>query len=141
MRHLWVLLLLVATPGFAQEACDDVWFTRNLHFDRAGYCFGSPLGQAVFDNSNCIGKDVTLAPDAKRQIDEIRRIEALHGCNVDTNRSFLAIPDLPIPDSDREVIWPLFWKHRGGFFAAHLDCRREPMAWRVEQSIPVQSPK
>src|SRR4051812_17534072 len=26
-----------------------------------------------------------------------------------------AIAVLPIPDTDREMIWPLFWKHRGGF--------------------------
>ncbi|MEM9416650.1 MAG: NUDIX domain-containing protein [Planctomycetota bacterium] len=46
------------------------------------------------------------------------------------------IADLPIPETDRDVIWPLFWKHRGGFFAAHIDCTQEPMAWSVEQSIP-----
>lgn len=47
-----------------------------------------------------------------------------------------AIDGLAIPDSDREVIWPLFWKHRGGFFAAHLDCTVTPLDWRVEQSHP-----
>lgn len=45
-----------------------------------------------------------------------------------------AIDGLAIPASDREVIWPLFWKHRGGFFAAHLDCTVSPIAWSVEQS-------
>jgi 8-oxo-dGTP diphosphatase len=47
-----------------------------------------------------------------------------------------AIDDLPLPDSDRRVIWPLFWQHRGGFFAAHLDCTTEPFTWRLEQSHP-----
>ena len=47
-----------------------------------------------------------------------------------------AIVGLPIPESDRDVIWPLFWEHRGGFFAAHIDCRHEKMAWRLEQSLP-----
>jgi len=40
---------------------------------------------------------------------------------------------LPLPRTDREVIWPLFWAHRGGFFAAHLDCRGGGLRWRVEQ--------
>ncbi|XAL98161.1 NUDIX domain-containing protein [Phycisphaeraceae bacterium D3-23] len=45
-----------------------------------------------------------------------------------------AIPELAIPESDREVIWPLFWQHRGGFFAAHLDCTGSRIAWTLEQS-------
>ena len=31
------------------------------------------------------------------------------------------IADLPMPATDLHVIWPLFWRHRGGFFAAHID--------------------
>ena len=30
---------------------------------------------------------------------------------------------LRIPDTDREKIWPWFWSHRGGFFAAHCQCQ------------------
>ena len=30
-----------------------------------------------------------------------------------------AIPSLKLPQTDREKIWPWFWEHRGGFFAAH----------------------
>lgn len=44
-----------------------------------------------------------------------------------------ALDALPIPETDRQVIWPLFWKHRRGFFMAHIDCRTTPMTWRVEQ--------
>ena len=44
-----------------------------------------------------------------------------------------AINALPIPETDRGVIWPLFWQHRGGFFAAHIDCTTDPMRWRLEQ--------
>jgi 8-oxo-dGTP diphosphatase len=44
---------------------------------------------------------------------------------------------LPLPETDREQIWPLFWRHRGGFFAAychvHPDGRRE---WTLEESRP-----
>ena len=46
------------------------------------------------------------------------------------------IAGLNLPESDREVIWPAFWRHRGGFFAAHLDCGDGPMTWRMEQSHP-----
>ena len=44
--------------------------------------------------------------------------------------------DLPIPLTDREQIWPLFWSHRGGFFAAN--CRLGPDGqchWKVEESV------
>ncbi|MEX0886028.1 MAG: NUDIX domain-containing protein [Phycisphaeraceae bacterium] len=40
---------------------------------------------------------------------------------------------LPIPETDREVIWPLFWRYRGRFFTAHIDCRGGELRWRVEQ--------
>jgi len=44
-----------------------------------------------------------------------------------------AIAGLSIPESDAEVIWPLFWKYRGRFFAAHIDCTAEGMRWRLDQ--------
>jgi 8-oxo-dGTP diphosphatase len=44
-----------------------------------------------------------------------------------------AIAALPIPDTDRSVIWPLFWRYRGRFFSAHIDCRGEGLRWRLEQ--------
>lgn len=40
---------------------------------------------------------------------------------------------LNLPQTDREVIWPLFWRYRGGFFAAHIDCQATRMRWRLEQ--------
>jgi 8-oxo-dGTP diphosphatase len=45
-----------------------------------------------------------------------------------------AIADLPIPQTDRQIIWPLFWQHRGGFFAAHIHCHGGHLSWRLEQS-------
>ena len=44
-----------------------------------------------------------------------------------------AIADLPIPDTDRKVIWPLFWRYRGSFFAVHIDCTTQPLTWQLEQ--------
>ncbi|MEM6257125.1 MAG: NUDIX domain-containing protein [Planctomycetota bacterium] len=46
------------------------------------------------------------------------------------------IEALPIPETDRSVIWPLFWQNRGGFFAVHIDCTSEPLRYRVEQPAP-----
>ena len=44
---------------------------------------------------------------------------------------------LPLPGTDREQIWPLFWQHRGGFFAAHCRCTKgAPDEWILEQSNP-----
>lgn len=47
-----------------------------------------------------------------------------------------AIHDLPIPPTDREQIWPLFWQHRGGFFVAHCQCSDDGNQWSIEQSLP-----
>jgi 8-oxo-dGTP diphosphatase len=42
---------------------------------------------------------------------------------------------LPIPRTDAEQIWPLFWRHRGGFFAAHCRCRADGAhEWTAEAS-------
>jgi 8-oxo-dGTP diphosphatase len=46
-----------------------------------------------------------------------------------------AIEGLALPATDREQIWPLFWRHRGGFFAAHCHCRgRRSHQWTIEES-------
>ena len=48
-----------------------------------------------------------------------------------------AVRRLRLPRTDRERIWPLFWRHRGGFFAAH--CRTQPdgrNTWLLEESSP-----
>lgn len=42
---------------------------------------------------------------------------------------------LPLPETDRQVIWPQFWAHRKRFFAAHIACEGPEMAWRLEQSF------
>ena len=46
-----------------------------------------------------------------------------------------AIAALNVPPTDREMIWRLFWRHRGGFFAAH--CHTHPgghNTWTIEAS-------
>ncbi|HNQ88530.1 MAG TPA: NUDIX domain-containing protein [Verrucomicrobiota bacterium] len=46
-----------------------------------------------------------------------------------------SIEALRLPATDREQLWPLFWTHRGGFFAAH--CHTHPGGqndWTIEES-------
>jgi 8-oxo-dGTP diphosphatase len=42
---------------------------------------------------------------------------------------------LNLPQTDRDQIWPLFWRHRGGFFAAHCHCHPDGRdVWKIEES-------
>jgi 8-oxo-dGTP diphosphatase len=46
------------------------------------------------------------------------------------------IGSLNIPQTDREQIYPWFWKFRGGFFAAHCHCHPDGRNdWTLEESI------
>ncbi len=44
------------------------------------------------------------------------------------------VADLPIPRTDREVMWPLVQSHRGGFFTVHIEWSREGIAWTLNES-------
>lgn len=45
-----------------------------------------------------------------------------------------ALANLKLPQTDAESIWPLFWQHRGGFFAAHCHCHEGGRNnWTVEE--------
>jgi 8-oxo-dGTP diphosphatase len=47
------------------------------------------------------------------------------------------VSTLSIPRSDSECIWPWFWQHRGGFFAAHYHCHESgKFDWSLEESRP-----
>ena len=129
MKRLVLLLALFATPAAASDVCDDLWFTRNLIMDRAGYCFGSALGQAVFDNGNCIGKSVSLSAQLQRQVAEIRELERLIPCKVDTSRTRLDLPDLEtrrklvdLPVRDEFESGCIGWQRdRSPLYAGHDD--------------------
>lgn len=50
-----------------------------------------------------------------------------------------AMAKLNLPQTDREQIWPLFWRHRGGFFAAHCHCYADGRnEWALEESRSTQ---
>jgi 8-oxo-dGTP diphosphatase len=44
------------------------------------------------------------------------------------------VEKLPIPETDRAVMWPNVCKHRGGFFMVHIDCAEQPMRPRIVES-------
>lgn len=47
------------------------------------------------------------------------------------------LESLRLPQTDRERIWPWFWRHRGGFFAAHCHCHPDGRNdWILEESRP-----
>jgi hypothetical protein len=90
------LALTVAAPALGYDICDDLWLSRNHLFDRAGYCFSSPLGQAVFDNAGCTGTDVALPASDAEMLDHIRTMEAELGCAVDTTRTMLDVENVSL---------------------------------------------
>ncbi|MHC4210978.1 MAG: NUDIX hydrolase [Planctomycetota bacterium] len=45
------------------------------------------------------------------------------------------VPGLPIPRTDREIMWPLVQAHRGGFFVVHIDWSATDMTWTVHESV------
>jgi len=47
-----------------------------------------------------------------------------------------ALKELPLPPTDREVIWPLAMDVGLGFFSVHIDCRGETITHRIDERIP-----
>jgi 8-oxo-dGTP diphosphatase len=66
------------------------------------------------------------------------RLTALPPAHREGDFAFFAaeeIASLPIPKTDLEQIWPLFWRHRGGFFSAHCRCLDGTrQQWTLEES-------
>lgn len=42
---------------------------------------------------------------------------------------------LPIPVTDRDVMWPQVQAHRGGFFTAHIDWADDGIHWTLHESV------
>ncbi|WP_264210302.1 DUF4453 domain-containing protein [Leisingera thetidis] len=93
MKSLVFAFSLLAFPVLASDACHDLWFTRNAVIDRAGYCFGSPLGQTIFDNRGCTGKSVSLPPQAERVVALVKEMETRFGCRVSNKQTYLNLDD------------------------------------------------
>ena len=90
-------VLAAGSSATADPVCDDLWFSRNFYFDRAGYCFGSVLGEEVFNNYGCTTQAPELTAEEKAIVKEIQNIESDVGCKLDTTeRRPLDIPNLPL---------------------------------------------
>lgn len=96
-RALLVAAAVATAPVTAwAEICEDLWFTRNLAMHRAGHCFDSALGQALFGNQGCVGKSITLDAATKRFVATIQQREQALGCAIDTSQAALALRDQEI---------------------------------------------
>ena len=66
------------------------------------------------------------------------RLRALPEAHREGRFAFFARPalaSLKLPQTDRERIWPWFWAHRGGFFAAHCHCHADGRnEWALHES-------
>ena len=67
------------------------------------------------------------------------RLKAVPAAHAEGAFRFFPREDLQklnLPKTDLEQLWPLFWQHRGGFFAAHCRCHPDGKnEWIVEESI------
>lgn len=86
MTRLFIALAFAASPATAQNSsfCQELWLSRNAVMDRAGQCFDTPLGQAVFDNSDCVEGDIRLTPLDAEITRMAREMEDWAECAVDT---------------------------------------------------------
>jgi 8-oxo-dGTP diphosphatase len=67
-----------------------------------------------------------------------RRLDATPSAHREGRFQFFSregMEAVKLPQTDRERIWPWFWQHRGGFFAAHCHCRPDGgNEWMLEES-------
>ena len=70
----------------------------------------------------------------------VRRVQPEEVTHVDFDEGRLewhevaAVEKLPIPETDREFLWPTVRAHRGGFFVLHIDCRGERLVSTLDES-------
>lgn len=98
IRPIFMLVLAsIGSPVAAQNSafCQELWLSRNTVMDRAGQCFQSPLGQAVFDNSDCIDADIRLNPLDAELVRLAQEVEDWAECRVDTDAQRLDPGALP----------------------------------------------
>lgn len=63
--------------------------------DRAGQCFSSALGQAVFDNTDCVDTEIRLNPLEAEIVRLAQEAEARANCAVVTEANRLSLDALP----------------------------------------------
>lgn len=88
MRNILPAIFLATTASAVHADdydCADLWFSRNAMWNDAGYCFSSPLGQAVFDNMDCTTDTPQLSELNQEFVDGIIEAERELACDVDTS--------------------------------------------------------
>jgi hypothetical protein len=60
----------------------NLWVERNMIFDAKGYCFGTPLAQDFFDNSDCTTKSPHLSEREKGLVRRLKSRENALGCDT-----------------------------------------------------------
>ena len=122
MRVLTVLFMTFAPlSALADALCEELWLTRNTVFDRAEYCFGSPLGKAVFDNSDCTTSAPKLSAADETLIATVREIETDFSCRVDTQATSLGLDNVDLRRSLNDL--PV----KTGYESACLNYTGEPL--------------
>jgi hypothetical protein len=104
-----VLATILAALAFSAShakaagiACENMWYARNLIAHRAGYCFGSELGQSMFGNDGCTGKNPTMSEADRERVRQFAALEKSWGCDVDTSATMLKSDVIPfIADLER----------------------------------------
>lgn len=152
VKLLALALAVLATPVRANDLCAELWFVRNLAFDRAGYCFSSPLGQAKFDNGDCTTKNAVLSRENAKLVEFIRDQEKFMNCAVNNQSTRLSVPfesdwrrmrDLAGPNDGAFgcLGWngpdvPLRWAHNAGAGIAATGRAGMTIIWDYESFGP-----
>ena len=90
-RFLFALALCLPTTSTAQGACEDLWLARNVIYDAHGYCFGSDLGKAMFNNAGCTTVDPKLPDDLQARVDRIWAKARGMECAVDQTKTDIEV--------------------------------------------------
>lgn len=99
-KILVAIAMLLPTVGIAgsfpllangRPSCESLWIERNQIMNLAGYCFGSDLGQKVFDNSDCSGNQPVLRAIKTAQVERIQAAEVRLGCAIDNSRDNIMV--------------------------------------------------
>ena len=103
-----LLCLLLVGPTVsvrAADLCSDLWISRNAIYNQVGYCFRSPLGMTLFDNSDCQEQPREASRQMSDKVARIRRFERQFDCAVDTSRTDIDVhlPRLRILMRDQPV--------------------------------------
>lgn len=79
------------TLGNSRTSCESLWVERNQILNVAGQCFETALGQAVFDNGDCIPGTPALPDVAANRISRIQRAEQGRLCAVNSAQSRITV--------------------------------------------------